>query len=84
METGKLERVTMHEARHTYASLMILARVPITALSRLMGHTSITITGDRYCDLFPSEREAAVTVFNALTTRGLADQLADTTAEPAQ
>ena len=63
-----LERVTMHEARHTYASLMIVAAVPITALSKFMGHTSITITVDRYGHLYPSERQAAVDAFDACSS----------------
>ncbi len=67
----------MHAARHTYASLMILARVPITALSRFMGHTSITVTVDRYGHLYPMEREAAVTAFDELFDARLADGLAD-------
>jgi integrase len=83
-ETAELERVTMHSARHTYASLMILARVPITALSRFMGHTSITVTVDRYGHLYPAERQAAVTAFDALFDGGLADGLADTPPQTAQ
>ena len=74
----------MHEARHTYASLMILARVPITALSRFMGHTSITVTVDRYGHLYPAEREAAVTAFDALFAAPLADGLADTSSDAAR
>jgi integrase len=60
-----LERLTVHEARHTYASL-ILARVPITALWRFMGHTSITVTVDRYGHLYPTERDAVVTAVDRL------------------
>jgi integrase len=78
-----LERLTMHAARHTYASLMILARVPITALSRFMGHTSITVTVDRYGHLYPAERQAAVTAFDALFDARLADGLADKPRETA-
>jgi integrase len=63
----------MHEARHSYGLLMILARVPITALSRFMGHTSITVTVDRYGHLYPSERQAAVGAFDALMSGVLAD-----------
>jgi Phage integrase family len=76
-KAAKLERVTMHSARHSYASLMILARVPITALSRFMGHTSITVTVDRYGHLYPSERQAAVGAFDALMSGGLADKSPD-------
>ena len=69
-KAAKLERITMHSARHTYASLMILARVPITALARFMGHTSITITADRYGHLYPSERKQAVVAFDGLLADG--------------
>jgi hypothetical protein len=44
----------------------ILARVPITALSRFKGHTSITVTLDRYGHIYPAERAAAVEAFEAL------------------
>jgi integrase len=56
----KLAPLTMHQARHTFASLMIAAGVNAKALSTFMGHASITITLDRYGHLFPgSEDEAA-------------------------
>jgi hypothetical protein len=55
-----LERVTPHECRHTFASLMIAAGVNAKALSTFMGHATISITLDRYGHLFPgSEGEAA-------------------------
>jgi integrase len=50
----------MHEARHTFASLMIAAGVNAKALSTYMGHASVTITYDRYGHLMPgNEAEAA-------------------------
>lgn len=52
--------ISLHEARHTYASLMIAAGVNAKALSTYMGHASVTITLDRYGHLMPgSETEAA-------------------------
>lgn len=49
-----------HECRHTYASLMIAAGVNAKALSTYLGHSSITVTLDRYGHLMPgNEREAA-------------------------
>ena len=55
-----LRPITLHEARHTFASLMIAAGVNAKALSTYMGHSSVTITYDRYGHLMPgSEREAA-------------------------
>jgi integrase len=59
-ETGGLERLTPHECRHSYASLMIAAGVNAKALSTYMGHASITETLDRYGHLMPgNETEAA-------------------------
>lgn len=56
-----LEPITLHEARHTFASLMIAAGVNARALATYMGHASVTITYDRYGHLLPgNEREAAV------------------------
>jgi integrase len=45
--------ITLHEARHTAASLMIAAGANAKALSVVMGHESITITFDRYGHLMP-------------------------------
>jgi integrase len=55
-----LEAITLHEARHTYASMMIAAGVNAKALSTFMGHANIAITFDLYGHLMPgSEAEAA-------------------------
>jgi integrase len=55
-----LSRVTPHECRHTFASLMIAAGVNAKALQAFMGHSSITTTLDTYGHLMPgSEDEAA-------------------------
>jgi integrase len=59
-EKAKLKRITMHECRHTFASLMIAAGVNAKALSTYMGHANIGITLDRYGHLMPgNEAEAA-------------------------
>ena len=56
-----LTRITLHECRHTFASLMIAAGVNAKALQVFMGHSSVAITLDRYGHLMPgSEAEAAV------------------------
>lgn len=58
---ARLRPTTLHECRHTFASLMIVAGVNPKALQTFMGHASITVTLDRYGHLFPgSEEQAAV------------------------
>src|SRR5439155_14995936 len=55
-----LTPITLHECRHSFASFMIAAGVNVKALSSYMGHSTITVTLDRYGHLLPgNEREAA-------------------------
>lgn len=55
-----LKRITLHECRHTYASLMIAAGVNAKALATYLGHANIAITLDLYGHLMPgNEGEAA-------------------------
>ena len=55
-----LEPISLHECRHTFASLMIAAGVNVKALSTYMGHSTVTLTLDRYGHLLPgNELEAA-------------------------
>jgi integrase len=46
-EEAKLEPITLHEGRHTMASLMIAAGVDPTAICEWLGHATIAITYDR-------------------------------------
>ena len=65
-----LNRVTPHVCRHLYATLMAAAAVPLHALSRFMGHSSIAVTFDNYGHLFPGEEAQAATLQDAFLARG--------------
>ncbi len=55
-----LKGLTLHECRHTFASLMIAAGVNAKSLSTYMGHANIATTFDLYGHLMPgNESEAA-------------------------
>jgi integrase len=56
---AELQAITLHECRHTFASLMIAAGVNAKALSTYMGHASVMITLDRYGHLMPGNEEQA-------------------------
>jgi integrase len=64
-----LTGITLHECRHTYASLMIAAGVNAKALSSYMGHSSVTITLDRYGHLFPGNESEAANLLDAYLAR---------------
>jgi integrase len=68
-ESPLLEPIGLHECRHTFASLMIAAGVNAKALSTYMGHSSITITLDRYGHLFPGNEDEAATLLDAYLER---------------
>jgi integrase len=65
----RLEAISLHECRHTFASLMIAAGVNAKALSSYMGHSSITITLDRYGHLMPGNEDAAAELLDAYLER---------------
>jgi integrase len=64
-----LKRITLHEARHTFASLMIAAGVNAKALSTYMGHANISITLDRYGHLMPGNEDEAAGLLDAYLER---------------
>ena len=68
-EKTALKAIALHECRHTFASLMIAAGVNAKALSTYMGHSSITITLDRYGHLMPGNEEEAAELLDAYLSR---------------
>ena len=68
-ETAALRRIVLHEARHTFASLMIAAGVNAKALSTYMGHANISITLDRYGHLMPGSEDEAAGLLDAYLER---------------
>jgi integrase len=67
-ELEQIEPLTLHECRHTFASLMIAAGVNAKALSTYLGHSSITITLDRYGHLMPGNESAAAALLDTYLT----------------
>ncbi len=68
-EKAKLAPITLHECRHTYASMMIAAGVNAKALSTYMGHANISITLDKYRHLMPGNEDEAATMLDAYLAR---------------
>jgi integrase len=64
-----LDPIGLHEARHTFASVLIAARVNVKAISTYLGHSSITITLDRYGHLMPGNETEAVGLVDAYLER---------------
>ncbi len=66
---AELDRITLHEGRHTFASLMIAAGVNAKAISTYMGHASIEVTFDKYGHLMPGNEDEAAELLDAYLER---------------
>ncbi|MDA2980129.1 MAG: site-specific integrase [Actinomycetota bacterium] len=56
----------IHDMRHTAASLLANAGVPIKSVQEHLGHSSIVVTMDRYSHLYPGTRRHVATVLDDL------------------
>jgi integrase len=64
--THPLPRVRFHDLRHTHASLLIMAGVPIKGVSERLGHSHPAFTMHTYQHLLPGMSAAAAEQFAAL------------------
>ncbi|HEY4897473.1 MAG TPA: tyrosine-type recombinase/integrase [Solirubrobacteraceae bacterium] len=64
-----LSPISLHEARHVCASVLIAAGVNAKALSVIMGHSTIAMTFDTYGHLMPGGLDEAAAATNAYLAR---------------
>ncbi len=57
-----VKKITIHEFRHSHASLLCNAGVNIKEIARRLGHADVEITLKTYAHLYPTEEERAVKV----------------------
>lgn len=69
-------RPTLHDLRHTAASLAISAGANVKAVQTMLGHKSAALTLDTYADLFPDDLEAVADALDA-AVRTLRESTAD-------
>ncbi len=60
LKKAGMRRIRFHDARHTYASLLIANRESLAYIKEQMGHSSIQITVDIYGHLVPGSNRQAV------------------------
>jgi integrase len=71
VQTAELpEGLRIHDMRHTAASVLINAGVPIKSIQEHLGHSSITVTMDRYAHLYPEARQTVAAVLDSLIASG--------------
>ena len=60
-----LKRVTLHEARHSFASYLAASGIGIKDLTVILGHSSVTVSLDRYGHLFEAGKAQTAAQINA-------------------
>ena len=66
----KLPAITLHDLRHTWATLALEAGVALKVVSQRLGHSSIKVTADVYTHVIDSvDRDAAETVARMIRGR---------------
>lgn len=58
LDRAGLEPMTVHDLRHTAASLAVSAGANVKAVQRMLGHASAAMTLDVYADLFDDDLDA--------------------------
>ena len=57
---------TLHHLRHTFATQALNAVVPITVLSKWLGHANVSVTYNTYIHVLESVETTAVTLLEAI------------------
>lgn len=61
-----LEHIRVHDLRHSYVSVLVNAGVPITTISKLVGHASVEVTWKVYSHLYPDTLSNAIEIFDQI------------------
>jgi integrase len=70
IERHQLDRIRLHDLRHTWATLALKAGIPLKVVSERLGHATTAITADIYSHVTPGMQSDAAERVAALTFRG--------------
>lgn len=69
LDRAGLEPMTVHDLRHTAASLAVSAGANVKAVQRMLGHASAAMTLDVYADLFDDDLDAVAEALDKAARR---------------
>lgn len=61
-----LPRITIHDFRHSHASLLANSGINIQEVARRLGHSNVEMTWNTYSHLYPKEEERALSILNKI------------------
>jgi len=59
LDAAGLPRIPFHGLRHSAATAMLVNGTPLKVVSEQLGHSTITVTADRYAGVVPAQRREA-------------------------
>lgn len=65
-DEAKVPRIRPYDLRHTFSTVMLANGIPMAALSKILGHTSIRTTVDKYAHIAEKSREEVVKITDNL------------------
>lgn len=61
-----IDRIRVHDFRHSHASLLCNEGINIQEIARRLGHSDIQTTWNTYAHLYPREEERAIAILNKI------------------
>lgn len=68
-DLAKVKRIRIHDFRHSHATLLISKGVPLTVISKRLGHKDLSTTLNKYSHLVPEDEDKAVNLLNSLNKK---------------
>lgn len=65
-EVAKVKQIRIHDFRHSHATLLLSRGVPVTVISKRLGHSDISTTLNIYSHFIPEDEEKVVSLLNEL------------------
>ena len=66
IEAANLPPITIHDFRHSHASLLINSGISIQEIARRLGHEDVQLTWKVYAHLYPREEDRAISILNQI------------------
>lgn len=63
---ANVKKIRIHDFRHSHASLLVSKGVPLTVISKRLGHKDLTTTLNLYSHLIPEDEDRAINLINEL------------------
>lgn len=66
---ANVKQIRNHDFRHSHATLLLSKGVPITVISKRLGHSNISMTLNKYSHLIPEDEDKAINLLYDLKSK---------------